>query len=327
MTDSYRQWERDQLRLQDEIEKEQRAEQRARDSAEKEQWQQYVEKRKASAKEKTAQLAQTVEELESILRNGLQQPGRFDVTSLYREPQVPKLKLGTLASPIPEPEFVTPDPPGLLSRFLGGGRRYDQYFQLAREDYENELAAARRAERTRQREVAAKRQEHEVTVQRIREECQQHNEALAALENGVVARDKASVERYLEYMLHAVPLPSKFPRHAEAIFNSTTEQAVVRFELPPRDVVPTVRAYRYVQKPADEERATNRPAKEVAALYRSVVSQVALLCLRNLFQSDDKLDMIGFNGHVHAVNPATGVTPTTPTLFYRVGARHAVIHV
>lgn len=306
MADGYSQWERDQLYIEGEIEKEQRAEKRARDAAEKERQQQYVEKRKATAKKKTAQLARAVDELESILRTGLQQPGRLDVTSLYREPKFPELKLGDLASPIPEPEFVAPDPPGLLSRFLGGGRRYDECLQDAWEDYERDLAVARRAERTRQREVAAKRHEHEAAVQHIREECQQYNEALAVLENNVVARAKVSVEKYLEYVLHAVPLPGKFPRHAEAIFNPTTEQAVVRFELPPREVVPTVRAYQYVQR-ADEERATNRPVKEVAALYRSVVSQVALLCLRNLFQSDNKLDMIGFNGHVHAVNPATGV--------------------
>ncbi|MCA1707993.1 MAG: restriction endonuclease, partial [Actinobacteria bacterium] len=121
----------------------------------------------------------------------------------------------------------------------------------------------------------------------------------------VAARDKACVERYLQLALSAVPLPRGFPHHAEATYSPTAEQAVVRFELPPRDVVPTVRSYQYVQR-SDEERAANRPVKEVATLYRSVVSQVALLCLRNLFQSDDKLDRIGFNGHVHAINPATG---------------------
>lgn len=248
MADSYTQWERDQLRLQGEIEKEQRAEKRARDAAERERQQQYVEKRKATAKKKTAQLARTVEELESILRAGLQRSGRLDVISLYREPQLPELKLGDLASPIPEPEFVAADPPGRLSRFLGGGRRYDQYLQDVWEHYENALEAAKRAEGKRQRQVAAKRREHKATIQRIHEECQQYNEALAALENGVVARDKASVERYLEYVLHAVPLPGKFPRHAEVIFNPATEQGVVRFELPPRDVVPIVRTYRYVQR-------------------------------------------------------------------------------
>jgi restriction system protein len=127
-----------------------------------------------------------------------------------------------------------------------------------------------------------------------------------ALEQGIAARDKVSVEQYLELALRAVPLPSGFPHHAEVIFNPGTEQAIVRFKLPPREIIPTIRGYQYVQR-SDEERTSNRPPKEVAALYRSVVSQVSLLCLRNLFQSDGKLEMIGLNGHVYAINPATGV--------------------
>lgn len=116
-------------------------------------------------------------------------------------------------------------------------------------------------ERERQRQVAAKQREHEATVRRVQAVSQRHNDALATIELGMAARDKENVEKYLA------------------------------------EVVPTVRAYQYIQR-SDEERASDRPAKEVAIAHRSVVSQVALLCSRNLLQSDNKLDMIGFNGHV-----------------------------
>jgi restriction system protein len=211
-----------------------------------------------------------------------------------------------LASPIFEPEFVPPLAPGKLSKVFGGQGRYERELEAARQRHQADLAAAQRAERDRLRQVAAKQQEHDTTVQRVHAASQRYNEALVVLERGVTARDKASVEQYLAWVLQAVPLPSKFPQHTEVIFSPAAEQAVVQFELPPREVVPTVRAYQYVQR-SDEERASNRPPKEVAAVYRGAVSQVALLCLRNLFQSDDKLESIGFNGHVHAVNPATGV--------------------
>lgn len=303
MADGRTQWEREQRRLAREIEQEQRAEERARVAAEKERQRQYAEKRKATAEKKTAQLARTVEELEGILRTGLQRPGRLDVTSLYRKPRTPELKL---PPPVPEPEFVAPLAPGIVSRLFGGQKRYQRDLEVAQQRHQEQLAAAQHQERERQRQEAAKRQEHEATIRRIQAESQRHNDVLAAIELGVTARDKASVEQYLERVLHAVPLPSKFPQNTEVIFSPTAEQVVVQFELPPREVVPTVRAYQYVQR-SDEERTSNRPPKEVAAVYRSVVSQVALLCLRNLFQSDDKLDTIGFNGHVHAVNPATGV--------------------
>lgn len=306
MADGRTQWEREQRRLAREAEREQRAEERAQAAAEKERQREYAAQRKAAAEKETAQLARTVEELEMILRSGLLRPGRLDITSLYRTPRTPELKLGALESRIFEPEFVPPLAPGKLSKLFGGQGRYERELEAARQRHQDDVAAAQRAERDRQRQVAAKQQEHEATVRRLQAESQQHNNVLVALEQGVSARNKASVERYLACVLQAVPLPSTFPEHTEVIFSPAAEQAVVQFELPPREVVPTVRAYQYVQR-SDEERAVNRPPKEVAATYRGVVSQMALLCLRNLFQSDDKLNIIGFNGHVHAVNPATGV--------------------
>jgi thioester reductase-like protein len=71
MADSYRQWEREQQRLAREAEREQREEARARAAAEKERQRQHVAARKATADQKTAQLARTVEELEGILVTGL----------------------------------------------------------------------------------------------------------------------------------------------------------------------------------------------------------------------------------------------------------------
>jgi restriction system protein len=80
---------------------------------------------------------------------------------------------------------------------------------------------------------------------------------------------------------------------------------VVQMELPRRDVVPTVKAHQVVQRSRDE-RVVKRPAREIAALYRDVISQVVLLALRSLLASDDNLQMVGFNGHVRAIDPATG---------------------
>ncbi|MFC5054465.1 restriction endonuclease [Saccharothrix xinjiangensis] len=88
-------------------------------------------------------------------------------------------------------------------------------------------------------------------------------------------------------------------------YNPRSEQVVVRCELPPREVVPTTASYRYLPT-KDEIRDIPRKPREVAELYRSIVSQVALPCLRDLFNADPSLGSIGFNGHVPAVNPVTG---------------------
>jgi hypothetical protein len=50
-----------------------------------------------------------------------------------------------------------------------------------------------------------------------------------------------------------------------------------------------------------------RPAGEVDELYREVVAQLALLCLRDLFAADPGLDVISFHGLVHGTE-LVGVT-------------------
>ncbi len=81
----------------------------------------------------------------------------------------------------------------------------------------------------------------------------------------------------LAVVLNRVPLPNNFPRQAEITYSSELEQAVVRFQLPGREVVPTVRGYKYVQT-QDKTQATTRPVKEIGEMYRSLVAQVALRC-------------------------------------------------
>jgi len=76
---------------------------------------------------------------------------------------------------------------------------------------------------------------------------------------------------------------------------------VVRFELPGPEVVPAVREVRY-HRPTDELRELPRPVAEIAALHRSVLAQVVLLCLRDLFAADLGLEAVTFAGHVRGVD-------------------------
>jgi restriction system protein len=101
-------------------------------------------------------------------------------------------------------------------------------------------------------------------------------------------------------VLDAEPLPASFPRSAEVSWPAATSWPVVRFELPGPQVVPGATAVRY-HRPTDELRELSRPADEVAALHRSVLAQVVLLCLRDLFAADPSLGAVTFLGHVRGV--------------------------
>jgi restriction system protein len=80
---------------------------------------------------------------------------------------------------------------------------------------------------------------------------------------------------------------------------------VVRFELPSMDVIPGLESYTYVEKTATR-REKARPPAQIARLYRSVISQITLLYMRNIFDSDPELDNVELGGHVRSANPATG---------------------
>jgi restriction system protein len=73
----------------------------------------------------------------------------------------------------------------------------------------------------------------------------------------------------------------------------------------PQLVVPAVESYTYVATTATL-REKKRPAAQLEQLCRSVVSQITLLYLRDLFESDPELDNVELGGHVRAMNPATG---------------------
>jgi restriction system protein len=137
------------------------------------------------------------------------------------------------------------------------------------------------------------------------EEAREHNEALDRRIEGLRLRTPSDVEAYLRDVLSAMPLPDGFPHTVDLTLNPRAEQVIVQWELPDRDAVPSVAGYKYLVT-KDEIRETTRRRTDVNVLYRDVISQVALLCIRDLFDADAALGSVAFNGHVHATNPATG---------------------
>jgi restriction system protein len=116
----------------------------------------------------------------------------------------------------------------------------------------------------------------------------------------------------LELALSNTLLPEDVPHLVEVAYTPQGEQAVVRFELPSVDVIPKVESNTYVAT-TGTLREKKRAAAQVAQLYRSVVSQITLLYMRDLFESDQEVNNVELGGHVHFVNPATG-QPEYPCL-------------
>lgn len=300
----YERWVRQQQR---EAEREQRVVAAALRAAEREHEQQHIAACQAQIELLNQRLDERIAEFESILRRGLTRSSRIDLQSLCRVDPPPSLDLGEHAHPVPRPDWeqFRPPEPGVLSGLFGGRNRYATQMADAQ-------AAFARAERERDAEenrrqawVRDQRAAHAARARSHQAEVEAHNADIVAWQKNCAARHRESVERYLSAVSEGVPLPQDLPRVAEIAYSSRGEQVVARVELPSTDVVPLVARYSYVVS-KDERRETARPKAQVAQLYRSIVSQITLLYLRDLFDADPALQIVDVNAHVRATNPATG---------------------
>ncbi|MGE3414335.1 MAG: restriction endonuclease [Dehalococcoidia bacterium] len=287
--------------------REQAAEIRAQRAAEKERKEKQVSAGKAKAEVLNAQNARTLDRLESILREGLDRRARVDPDELLRRDRLPPLDLGSSAEPAPPPEWSTfsPEPPGAVARLLGGQVRYERRLEEARAAFEQARTEHDQAEAARRHGVDGVQAQRADRERAHQAEVAEHNRRIADMADGLARRDRESVQAYLELALSRTPLPDDLPRTVEIAYSPRGEQAVVRVELPSLDVVPDIAAYTYIAT-TNTMREKPMPANRRHELYRSVISQVMLLYLRDLLEADPDLDNVELGGHVHAIDPATG---------------------
>ena len=200
-------------------------------------------------------------------------------------------------------EDYAPPEPGVLSSMLGGRSRYGLRVAEARKEFDRAKRRYDHDEADRLRHVADATERHRAVVLEHEAARVQHNVRIEEMRAGLMVRDRVSVETYLELVLARTPLPAEVPHQAEVAYTPRGEQVVVRFELPPVEVVPAVVSYSYVGT-TGELREKKRSDAEVKQLYLSVVSQIALLYMRDLLDADPALENVELSGHVHAVNPA-----------------------
>ncbi len=101
--------------------------------------------------------------------------------------------------------------------------------------------------------------------------------------------------------------PDTFPQTFELDYIRENRTVAVDYELPSREALPSVKAYRYV---AAQQRLIPVPMARTQAeqLYESSLYQVALRTIYELFRFDEAgaLDSVVFNGWVTSVDKATG---------------------
>ena len=128
-----------------------------------------------------------------------------------------------------------------------------------------------------------------------------------ALHEAYESGNPEAIQDYCELVLSHSQYPDWFTPAFETEYHPNTKTLVVDYELPRYEDMPRLKEVRYVQSrdEIDEVEITENVA---AKLYDSVVYQVALRSIHELFEADtrDALDSIAFNGCVQTVDKGTG---------------------
>ena len=268
----------------------------------------YAEDRTREAAEETAQLQHQVETLQGVLAATLDVDDFLDLEVLKRPPTYPRFDPGTVGPPPTPPDeadFAVEGPSALgrvfaASKHAARAEQRRAEYQQALNDYH--VAAQQHALR-----VEDARRRHEAAVARQTQEHRRHVEEISALQRSLAARQPEAVVRYLDLVLEAAEYPDGFPHSWRLAYASGSGHLAIEYELPPMDVVPSEKAFKYV-KSSDTITPTARPATQIRSIYTEVVRQTALRVVHEVLEADRAgvIRTVVLNGYVNGTDPATG---------------------
>jgi restriction system protein len=202
-------------------------------------------------------------------------------------------------------EAFMPAPPAGLAKVFGKAK-HEQAVVEGHARYEQAVDAHRRCEEQRSLALAHARADWQAAVDAANAAARAQHVKIDAFEADYRRGDLDAIVSYCSMVLEASVYPDGFRQKFQFAYVPESRQAVVEYELPTVDVVPLVRAYKYV-KTSDTISESARPQSQVRALYASVVAQVAIRTLHELFVSDKA-------GHIVPVLTLTNFLRTTGSL-------------
>jgi restriction system protein len=258
------------------------------------------------AKKQTLAVQEFLRELETVLISALDRtPTSFENLRLnYVE--VP-FDPGPLATPVvmPDASEFLPEQPHGLGRILSVRHQRDR--NVAKEWYLETLAVREQREQDRLRALAAAKSAHALAVAEAQARAQARNAEVTRARAAFEQREVDGVEWFVRQVLGHSCLPAGFPRRCKTTYLLDTRRLVVEVELPPQDLIPPARAYRYV-KARDAIEPVRLPKGQIKQRYADLIAQSALRSLHEIFSATpaDVIDTVVLNGCVTTTDRATG---------------------
>lgn len=300
--------EREQRQVQRERERTQREAERMAAREEKERKRLYVEGREREVNGMNAELEGRVAALEELLTATLLVDDHIDLGALKTPFQEPAFDDDGLSEPGPPPEREETKAPGALGGLIPGAKaKHEAAVEAAEAEYEKATEAWRQREGDREKALSEAKEAHEREVAALREKVEKANAEIDSFRDRLKAGESGAVVDYLGMVLERSRYPDDFPKAHRLAFVPESKQAVIEHDLPGFDLVPEVKAFKYV-KSRDEVTSSARPATQRRALYASAIAQIALRTLHELFEADrdGHLETIAYNGMVDSIDRRTG---------------------
>ncbi len=135
----------------------------------------------------------------------------------------------------------------------------------------------------------------------------QNNEKVLDRKKAYLGKDIDAIVDYCDMALANSQYPDCFSQDWNLNYQADTGIIVVDYSLPSVDDLPTTKAIKYVAT-RDEFVESTISASELNKLYDSVIYQVALRTIHELFEADvvNSLSSIVFNGWVNFIEKSTG---------------------
>lgn len=269
-------------------------------------------------------LDSNIRRLETLLEQTLAVDDHLEFETLKDTDDLPEFDPGHLGIPTPQPRFEAPElelppEPSFVARLVPGRtKRHAQLMAEARANHERAVKEAEAAhnvslethardERKRVEDLSTARGEHEEAAKQLRIEVEEQHRRIDELRAEFEAGRSDAVCAYFDLVLQRSSYPDDFPKEARLAFVPESRQLVVEYELPPFEVIPSVASYKYVKSKNSISEA-QRSLTQRKQLYSSVVAQVAIRTLHELFEADRShlVETIVFNGMVNAIDKGTG---------------------
>lgn len=300
----------------------------------------HIEAMMAEVDSLNSQLAENYEQIDTLLASTLAVDDYVDLEQLRSVAVHPPFDRHDLEQPLqppapiqppPEPQWVEPPAPKGLSGALGGKKRHEDARARLWAEYSaqhdawkveaskvpamqfEQMQTYQLAEQQRQAALADARLAYDAACAKREQEAAASNAELDALLRGLESGAAPAVAEYVSIVLSNSAYPESLPVDYDFEFDAGLKELTLRVSIPSPDDVPRLKAYKYT-KATDEITSSDLTQKAQKDRYASIVCQVALRSIHEVFEADRRgcIQTISLSVGTEAIDPGTGHPTSTP---------------